>query len=1210
MKFRKIFHLEFTYQLRQVSTWGYCAVVFVLAYLFLTANYASDAREGYVLLNAPIVIAAVTVLCCVFWLLMSGAVAGDAAARDVQTRMFSLTYTSPASKRDYLGGRFLAALLLNVLVLLAIPASIFLTIYCTGIEPEILGPFRLSAYLSSYFFLVLPNAFIATAIQFSLAALTRKAMASYLGGVLLFVAAYGVGQGLGVIKGPVDWGTLVDPMGFTPVLSHLSLEWSPLEMNTRLLKLEGAFLANRILWLGLAMGMLALTYFRFQFILPETGQKRKKAFQPTTTEAALSWLTWQKAESLPKGRGNFGFKTHLHQLKLITLNSFWALAKGKSGLLLLGFIALVIGLAMPGNLKNKGVPMLPRTDQVLTILAAPFTGPGKFWMVIFLLVIFYAGELVWRERESGLHQLSNAAPVPEWVLFLSKYLAVGLLLVVCLVFLLFSGILAQTGIGGAEVEVGLYLKVLFGFQLVECLLFALLALVVHVVVNQKYLGHLVMLLIFGCLMFASNLGLEHKLLIFGESPKWTNTTMGGFANSVAPWLWFKAYWLAWALLLAVVARLLWVRSREQSLKARLQLARHRFTRSTAVTTAVAVGGILLLGGYIFYNTNMRHDYVNSSSLAAQRAAYELRYKQFQNVPQPLLTGVNLQVEMYPSRRKVEITGTYLLVNKSQVPIDSVHLAPGAGVETNVLHFDRPARQVLLDEKPGFRMYALAKPLPPGDSLHLRFQVNYKVQGFTNSGADAEVTENQIYFRNLEWLPVIGYQPYRELDEAAARKANGLAPRPATASLYDVTARRYAPFPEQISFEAIVGTEANQQVVAPGTLRRTWTKGGRRYFHYATESPIRNEYAFFSAIYAMQEGKWQSPLTGKGQEASIQIFYPPGRTENPARMVKSAIASLDYYTKEFGPYPHRQLRFVAHAGYGFGNHAAPINITAEEGFFLMNPEADERGFDLVTAVVAHEVAHQWWGNQLKQAYVEGAGLITESLAWYSAMGMLEEKYGPAHQKKLISFLTEEYENPKTKAALPLLQADNWYQNYRKGPMALYALSQYIGKDRVNGALRSLLQKHPPGKVPFATSLDLYQELEAATPDSLQYLLHDLFKANTFWDLKANQATVKQTKEGAWEVTINVQANKTLVNEKGLEKALPVKDWVEIGIFGPAKAGEELGKPLYLQKHLIRSKKQTITVTVPRKPAQVGIDPNHLLIDWNLNDNVAEVKKSSL
>jgi aminopeptidase N len=322
------------------------------------------------------------------------------------------------------------------------------------------------------------------------------------------------------------------------------------------------------------------------------------------------------------------------------------------------------------------------------------------------------------------------------------------------------------------------------------------------------------------------------------------------------------------------------------------------------------------------------------------------------------------------------------------------------------------------------------------------------------------------------------------------------------------------------------------------------------------------------------------------------------------MVRSAQASLDYYTKQFGPYPHRQLRFVTHPSYAFGHHAAPIDITAEEGFFLLNPKADKRGFDLVTAVVAHEVAHQWWGNQLKQAYVEGAGLITESLAWYSAMGVLEDKYGAEHLKRLLSFLREENETPRTRAALPLLQADDFYQNYRKGPFALYALSQYIGRDRVNGALRNLLAQHRPGTLPHPTSLDLYRELRKATPDTLQPLLHDLFKANTFWELATETATAKQLKGGAWQVTLTLQASKLVVDSAGTETKRPMSEWVEIGAF--AAATGEAGKQLYLQKHLIKSGQQTLVLTLPDRPAKVGFDPRNLLIDWELEDNAKAVK----
>jgi len=214
--------------------------------------------------------------------------------------------------------------------------------------------------------------------------------------------------------------------------------------------------------------------------------------------------------------------------------------------------------------------------------------------------------------------------------------------------------------------------------------------------------------------------------------------------------------------------------------------------------------------------------------------------------------------------------------------------------------------------------------------------------------------------------------------------------------------------------------------------------------------------------------------------------------------------------------------------------------------------------------------------------------------------MEDKYSPEHLRRLLDFLREENETPRTRAALPLLQANDWYQNYRKGPLALYALSQYIGRDRVNLALRNLLANHRPGTLPRPTSLDLYSELKTVTPDSSRSLLDDLFKTNTFWELETETANVQHIKGGDWEVTLNLKANKLVVDSAGRETKLLMEDWVEIGVFAPAE-GKEIGKQLYLQKHLIRSGRHTIRLTVHDSPAKVGFDPRHLLIDWEINDN---------
>jgi hypothetical protein len=242
------------------------------------------------------------------------------------------------------------------------------------------------------------------------------------------------------------------------------------------------------------------------------------------------------------------------------------------------------------------------------------------------------------------------------VLFLGKFLGLSLMLVVFMTLLTAAGLLVQLRQGYHDVQLGLYLKVFFGLQLPEYLLFAVLALVVHVVVDHKYIGHLAALLVYALLIFAVPLGVDHNLLVFGASPAWSYSEMRGFDATVGPWLWFKTYWAAWALLLAVAARLLWVRGRDDGFGARLRLARNRLTGGTLGVAMAAISLILMLGGFIFYNTNVLNEYRSVSDITELRAEYERRYRRFENLPQPWLTGAQLNVDIFPERRAVEIRG--------------------------------------------------------------------------------------------------------------------------------------------------------------------------------------------------------------------------------------------------------------------------------------------------------------------------------------------------------------------------------------------------------------------------------------------------------------------------------------------------------------------------------------------------------------------------
>jgi len=260
VKFQEIFRFEFVYQARRIRTWLYFAVLFAVAYMLVR----TDPAGGGEVVNSPYDIAQDTILTGLLWILMAPAVAGSAAARDVQTRMHPLIYAAPISKADYLGGRFLAALVLNAVILLAVPLGILAAVYLPGREPGLVGPLRPAVYLSSYGVLALPTAFTFTAVQFSVAALKRRPIVSYLASVLFFVTvSFAAGLVNNVFQMPA-LGQMLDPTCRATVLSIMADTLTPLQMNTVVIGLESSILANRLLWIGLTLAILVFTYVRFR----------------------------------------------------------------------------------------------------------------------------------------------------------------------------------------------------------------------------------------------------------------------------------------------------------------------------------------------------------------------------------------------------------------------------------------------------------------------------------------------------------------------------------------------------------------------------------------------------------------------------------------------------------------------------------------------------------------------------------------------------------------------------------------------------------------------------------------------------------------------------------------------------------------------------------------------------------------------------------
>ena len=1190
LMFGEVFRFEVEYRLRQPSTWVYGLVLFGIPFLLM---HGINGSSQY--LNAPVKVMQASAILGSIGMLITAGIFGDAASRDVQTRMHALFYTSPVRERDYLGGRFLGGLVVNAVLVMGIPLGLLLASLMPYMSAGKFGPVQLAAYVQAYVLVLLPNVVVIGAFMFAAAVLTRQALATYLGGIALFVlgaVSADFTQGLGSRTLEV----LLDPFG-GQAISATTEFWTPAEQNSRLIGWPTVMFLNRALWIAVAAVVFALMAARFRFAHPAGVPRRLWWRRRAVVDTAPDRLVPIPAVRAPAAHRSFGFAGRSRQALAIAARGWREIAATRAFLLILGgamFFMFAVGWDVGSEMF--GTSTWPVTHLIAGTVLGSYLPP-----VLALLIAIFAGELVWREREVGMGDIAAVAPVPDSVALLGRSLALVAMLVTLQVAFMAAGMILQASQGYTRFEIDVYLKLLFGIKLVDYVLLAALAMAVHVIVNNKYLGHLIVVVYFVWTMVSGLLGIGQRMLIYGSDPGWEWSDLNGLAPFVEGIVWFKLWWAAWALLFALLANLFWVRGRELGFRRRLMLARQRLQGSALRAAAVAVTLIVTLGGFVFYNTNIINDVRSSDDVAAEKADYERKFKRFEDAPAPSVFAARMDVELYPSDRAADIKGTFRLVNRTDRPIDSLHVLPSMQVRTGAVTFDRGARLVTNDSVLRYRIYALERPLAPGDSIAMTFELSHRPRGFQNAGPPTDVTSNGSYIEG-NWLPVLGYQPGREVNDEAKRRELGLPPRRLPPSAGDVETRSGTSAVQLVDVETIIGTEPRQTAVTPGALVREWTANGRRYFHYRTDQPIRYGGAVLSAEYAVRRD------TANG--VALSVYYHPTHEVNVDRMMRSMRASLAYYGEHFGPYQYRELRIVEFPRYASFARAHPHTITfSEGGAFLTRVDSGE--VDRTFFVVAHETAHQWWGGQVIPAQVAGAGLVSETLAMYSSMMVLEEEYGEEMTREFYDYSMSKYFEGRsvyTNREAPLLDVvgqANVY--YFKGAVVMYTLREWLGADVVNGALRRFRDRYAGPTAPPPTSHAVYAELKAVTPDSLKPLLSDLFEHITIWDVRTDSAKAEPV-DGQYRVTLFVDASKARSDSIGNLTPTEMHDLVEVGVFAGNPRSRSPGDALYVRRHRIRSGKQTVVVTVPRQPARAGIDPGRKLIERERDDNVGEIGTS--
>jgi ABC-2 type transport system permease protein len=1177
-------------ELRRISTWVYFGLLFLITYVMMAAMAGAwpefDLGSRVQLANAPRSVANLVGVLAILAVPITSALAGRAVHRDFETRIHPLFFTTPVGKVPYLVGRYLGSVLVNLAVFLGIPLGAMAAAAMPFVDADRIGPFRLDAYATPFALIVIPNVLLTAALFLVLAALTRRVLANQVGGMVLLLG-WTVSR---LFAGAIDasWvDHLSDPFGQAP-LRWATRYWTVAEQNTLPIPLTTALLANRALWLAVGLGILAygISQFRFaQFASEKQGRPPQGAGEEAPSLAAR--LT------LPQPRRSFDARARWTQLAAMTRDGTRRILRGVWFWILAGLCVAFILIFATQLGSIYGTETYPVTYQVLEMLA------GSFVLFLLIIITIYAGELVWEERETGASQIHDSLPVPTWIPFVSKVVAITAMVAVLLAVSMATGMLIQAARGYFRFQPGLYLSELFGLYLPMFALLTVLAVTVQSLVNHKYVGHLIVILFYVSTPLLYLAGLTHNLFHYSSTPETFYSDMNGYGHTVEPWGWYTLFWAGVAVLLAVLSNLFWVRGMETGGSWRMRLARMRFRRPALTATLAALAIILGTGGFILYNTVRLNEWKPADEEERITVEYEKRYKRFESLPQPKITAVTVDVDIYPQGRDLRIRGVYRLANRTGRPIDQVHVDLLNTLRIRRMELGVPARRTIADREKGYYAFRLERPLAPGDSTELRFDVAHEARGFEDEPSFFPVVENGTFFNSM-YLPGIGYNAEGELDDEGARERHGLPPRPRVRPIDDPVGRsrnfvsRDADF---VRFTATVSTSADQTAIAPGRLEREWRRGDRRYFRYVMDAPMLNFYSFLSARYAVKRDRWNG--------VQIDVFHHPGHEYNVDRMIRAVKASLDYYTRWYGPYPLRQVRIVEFPRYGEFAQSFAGTIPYSEGIgFIADVRKDD--IDYPYFVTAHEVAHQWWGHQLVPADVQGGAMLSETLSEYGALMVMEKEYGRGQIGRFLRHELDGYLQGRTterRAEMPLALVENQqYIHYNKGALAMYALRDWVGEERVNGALRAFLTEARGMRGRYPTSEDLLRHLRAATPDSLQPVIEDLFETVTLWDLRATRAEGTDLGGGRYQVDVTVTGRKVRAGPLGDETPVRMNDLVEIGVYG---ADEE--EPIWLRKFRYDGRQRTFRIVVNEWPRQAGIDPLHKLIDRDLDDNVVGITR---
>jgi ABC-type transport system involved in multi-copper enzyme maturation permease subunit len=1054
---------EIRYQLRNPVFWVAVAIFFLMGFGFTASENVSFGTPGAVHENAPFAIAIASAILTLFYLFVVTAFVANAIVRDDTTGFASIVRSTRVTSRQIVLGRFLGGLTVAWLGYLAVPVGMYAGSIMPWVDPETVGPQVFSYYAWNFALFALPNIFLMSALLFGLATVLRSMLASYIGAAVLvlgyFVTTGSVGQKIEYR----DAFARFDPLGMG-ALSEATRYWTQSEMNGRLIELGGTMLFNRTYAVVLGLLFLAFTVWRFSMTerAPSKWRLRRMAKRQRREESVAAAAPTLGGEQLvardavASRWAQFVTRLRVEVRQVLSSPGLIVLA-----LLGAGFTALTLWLGQ----STYGTSDYPTVASTITNVRG---GSAIFLLII---AVFYGGELVWRERDRKFNEILDSTPVQSWVMTVPKIIAIFIVLLVVNLAAMVAGLAYQLVQGARDFGIVDYFGWFIIPAAIDGLLLAVLAVVVQVLSPNKYVGWGIIFVWFVATIFLNNMGYSNPLYIYANSPNVPLSDFNGAANFWKGAAILQFYWLCFALILAVIAHLLWPRGTDLGLGTRLKRMGRRAGAVPLAIAGLAAVAMGATGAYAYYNIKVLNRYMTSDEVEKYQADYERKYLKYENLPRPTITKVTLDAKLFPQERRLLVNGRYDLRNETGAPIRDVHVRQG-DQDTRYPKLELAgARLVSNDEKFGYRIYRFDTPLAPGATTSLTFTSQVWHRGFKAQSPDTDLIDNGTFANNYAFAPVIGMNRQNLLSDRTKRRRQGLTPELRPAKLEDLSAtRRNYIGSDWVMSDITLSTDADQTPIAPGSRVSDVTRDGRRTAHFVSSAPILNFFSIQSADYKV--------ATRNHNGIQLSVYYHRGHDWNVPKMLNAMGAALDYYRANFGPYQFDYARIIEFPGYSSFAQAFAGTMPYSESIGFNAKTDDPEKNDWKTNVVSHEMAHQYWAHQVIGADMQGGTLTSETLAQYSALMVMKHLYGPDKIRRFLKYELDNYLRSRAGEVVeevPLERVENQpYIHYRKGAVAMYLLQERLGEAAVNRALARFDARFRFKGAPYLRSVDLIDE----------------------------------------------------------------------------------------------------------------------------------------